>query len=102
MSDPAGKKPVAIPVPSKDPKKSEEAADGGGGAGGEEDVPTMNGSSGEEAKPGAKQGGKKGGKGGKDVVEPEELSEEDKALKEGLELAVARVEDPEPGIGECA
>ncbi|CAN0372878.1 unnamed protein product, partial [Ectocarpus sp. 13 AM-2016] len=36
--------------------------------------------------------------GTKGVLEPEELSEEDKALKDGLELAVTRVGDKEPGI----
>lgn len=97
MSGPTDKKPVAIKVPSKD---SEKKKDDGAEDGGDKGLPSMNGDSGkgEGVKSGAK--GKKGSKGGKDVVEPEELSEEDKALKEGLELAITRVEDSEHGIGE--
>ncbi|CAM9927372.1 unnamed protein product, partial [Hapterophycus canaliculatus] len=60
------KKAVSIMVPSKDPKEKKDG-DGGDGGGDKE--------------------------GGKDILEPEELSEEDKALKEGLELAVTRVDD---------
>lgn len=94
MTDPSGKKAVKIMVPSKDkdPKDKKGGDDGG------KEVPTLDGVEGGEGGGGLKKGKKKT-KGGKDIVEPEELSEEDKALKEGLELAVTRVDDPEPGIG---
>lgn len=90
------KKAVSITVPSKDPKKDKKdgdkdkdkkevtTLDGVGGGGGDADKKKKKGTT----------------KGGKDILEPEELSEEDKALKEGLELAVTRVDDSEPGIGE--
>lgn len=95
MTDRADKKKaVAIKVPAKDPKHKDGAGDDGDGS----SKPAVNGAG--KASGGDKGSGKKRGKGGKDVVEPEELSEEDKALKEGLELAVTRVEDTEPGIGE--
>lgn len=97
MAGSGDKKAVSIVVPSKDPK---ERKDGDKGRKDNGDVPALDGvgvpSSGNSK--GVGKGGKKG-KGGKDAVEPEELSEEDKALKEGLELAVTRVEDVEPGIG---
>ncbi|CAM9429485.1 unnamed protein product [Ectocarpus sp. 12 AP-2014] len=87
------KKAVSITVPSKDPKKKDgDDKDGGdkkkGGV-----TTTLDGIGGD--------GGKKTKKtkaGTKGVLEPEELSEEDKALKDGLELAVTRVGDKEPGI----
>lgn len=104
MSDPAEKKAVSIKVPSKDPERKDDTGkDGAGGGDGDGNkLPTMNGASGsgDSSQSGPKKGTKKALKGGKDAPEPEELSEEDKALKEGLELAVARVEDPEPGIGK--
>ena len=37
---------------------------------------------------------KKKGKKGKKGEEPDEMSDEDKALKEGLELAVNRIKEP--------
>jgi 26S proteasome regulatory subunit N1 len=50
-----------------------------------------------------KEKDKKGkGKKGKDDKAPEELSEEDTALKEGLELAVARLQEEETGVHEQA
>lgn len=88
-------------VPSKEPKEKKDG-DGGGG-GGDKEVPSLDGVSaggGDGSKGAPKKKGKT--KGGKDILEPEELSEEDKALKEGLELAVTRVDDKEPGIGEHA
>lgn len=97
------KKAVSITVPSKDPKKDDGKKDGGGGNGGDKEVTTLDG-----VGDGVVGGGdgdkkkKKKTKGGKDILEPEELSEEDKALKEGLELAVTRVDDSEPGIGESS
>lgn len=97
MADPADKNAVKIMVPSKDKKDDKDKKGGGGDKGGE--VPTLDGVGVEGGDGGAKKGKKKKTKGGKDIVEPEELSEEDKALKEGLELAVTRVDDPEPGIG---
>eukprot|EP00903_Cladosiphon_okamuranus_P015551 g14356.t1 len=85
------KKTVSIMVPSKDPEK-DDGKDGAGGNGDKDrDVTTLDGFGGGADK-------KKNTKGGKDILEPEELSEEDKALKEGLELAVTRVDDSEPGI----
>lgn len=39
----------------------------------------------------------KDGKKKKDEPQPEELSEEDKALKESLELCVQRVNEPDAG-----
>lgn len=94
------KKAVSILVPSKDPKEKKDG-DGGGG-GGDKEVPSLDGvgvgGAGDANKGAPKKKGKT--KGGKDILEPEELSEEDKALKEGLELAVTRVDDKEPGIGE--
>lgn len=97
MAGSADKKAVSILVPSKDPKKKKDGDKGGKDNG---EVPALGGVGvpGTGNSKGAGKGGKKG-KGGKDAVEPEELSEEDKALKEGLELAVTRVEDVEPGIG---
>lgn len=100
MADPSGeKKAVTIKVPAKDPKHKDGAGgdDKSGGNGDGSSKTAANGVG--DTSGGGKGGGKKGGKSGKDAVEPEELSEEDKALKEGLELAVARVEDSEPGIG---
>lgn len=95
MSDPVGKKPVTIAVPSKDPpekkKDKDKDQDGGRDNGG---LPGATGSGSKSTKEKAK------GKGKVAKDEPEELSEEDKALKEGLELAVMRADDPEPGIGE--
>lgn len=89
------KKAVSITVPSKDPKKKDGDKDGGDG---DKEVTTLDGVGGGGAADG---GPKKKTKGGKDsILEPEELSDEDKALKEGLELAVTRVDDTEPGIGE--
>ena len=96
MADPADKKAVKIMVPSKD-KDTKDKKGGGDDGGGE--VPTLDGVGFDGGDGGAKKGKKKKTKGGKDIMEPEELSEEDKALKEGLELAVTRVDDPEPGIG---
>lgn len=99
MADPSGeKKAVTIKVPAKDPKHKDGAGgdDKSGGNGDGSSKTAANGVG--DTSGGGKGGGKKGGKSGKDAVEPEELSEEDKALKEGLELAVARVEDSEPGI----
>lgn len=95
MADPADKKAVSITVPSKDPKKDKEGDKKGDGSG-----TTLDGAGLDAG--GGDKGGKKTKGGLKDVLEPEELSEEDKALKEGLELAVTRVDDAEPGIGECA
>ncbi|CAM9204623.1 unnamed protein product, partial [Choristocarpus tenellus] len=84
------KKAVSIKVPSKDPAGKDPALGDDKGNASEKDS-------------GAKGGPKKGvGKDGNPGVEEEELSEEDKALKEGLELAVARVEDPEHGIVQNA
>ncbi len=92
---PDDKKAVSIMVPSKDPKKKDGDKDGGDG---DKEVTTLDGGGGGGAADGEP---KKKTKGGKDsILEPEELSDEDKALKEGLELAVTRVDDTEPGIGE--
>lgn len=93
MSDPVDKKSVKIAVPSKDPpeKKKDKDQDGGRENGG---LPGTTGSGSKSAKEKVK------GKGKVAKDEPEELSEEDKSLKEGLELAVMRADDPEPGIGE--
>lgn len=87
------KKAVSITVPSKDPKKKDgddEKKKGGVAT-------TLDGVGGGDGKKTTKKTAKGGSKG---VLEPEELSEEDTALKEGLELAVTRVNDKEPGIGE--
>lgn len=91
------KKAVSIMVPSKDSKKDDKDKGGGGGDGSKE-VTTLDGI--DAGGGGGAKKKKKKTKGGKDILEPEELSEEDKALKEGLELAVTRVDDSEPGIGE--
>lgn len=92
------KKAVSIMVPSKEPKKGD-GKDGAGGDGNKDkEVITLDGVGGAGGDADKKK--KKKAKGGKDILEPEELSEEDKALKEGLELAVTRVDDSEPGIGE--
>ena len=94
------KKAVSITVPSKDPKKDDGDKNGAGGDGNKDkEVTTLDGV-GSGAGGDADKKKKKKAKGGKDILEPEELSEEDKALKEGLELAVTRVDDSEPGIGE--
>lgn len=98
MADPAGKKAVRIAVPSKDGKEAgkEEGKEPPGG--GDQGLPNGGGVT-------TPRGGKKSNKNkdGKLLPnEPEELSEEDKALKEGLELAVTRVGDTEPGIGELS
>ncbi|CAB1108308.1 unnamed protein product [Ectocarpus sp. CCAP 1310/34] len=89
------KKAVSIMVPSKDPKKKDGDDKDGGDKKKEGGVTTtldgVSGDGGKKTKKTAK-GGSKG------VLEPEELSEEDKALKDGLELAVMRVGDKEPGI----
>lgn len=91
------KKAVSIMVPSKDPKKDDKDKDGDKDK--DKEVTTLDGVGG-AAGDADKTKKKKKTKGGKDILEPEELSEEDKALKEGLELAVTRVDDSEPGIGE--
>lgn len=86
------KKAVSIMVPSKDPKKKDgddKKKEGGV-------TTTLDGVGGDGGKK-TKKTAKAGTKG---VLEPEELSEEDKALKDGLELAVTRVDDKQPGIGE--
>jgi 26S proteasome regulatory subunit N1 len=49
----------------------------------------------------SKIGGKKK-KNGKDKVDPDEMSEEDKALKEGLELAVLRLQEPDKALHKQA
>lgn len=90
------KKAVSIMVPSKDPKKKDGDKDGGGG-GGDKEVTTLDGVGGAGGGDGDQKKKKTKGKDG--ILEPEELSDEDKALKEGLELAVTRVDDTEPGIG---
>ncbi|CAN0042257.1 unnamed protein product, partial [Ectocarpus fasciculatus] len=89
------KKAVSITVPSKDPKKKDgDDKDGGGDKKGGV-ATTLDGVGGDDGKKKTKKTAKAGSKG---ILEPEELSEEDKALKEGLELAVTRVDDKEPGI----
>jgi len=91
---PDDKKAVSIMVPSKDPKKKDGDKDGGGG---DKEVTTLDGVGGGGAADGDPKTKKSKGK--DSILEPEELSDEDKALKEGLELAVTRVDDTEPGIG---
>ncbi|CAM9663790.1 unnamed protein product, partial [Ectocarpus sp. 6 AP-2014] len=89
------KKAVSIMVPSKDPKKKDGDDKDDGDKKKEGGVTTtldgVGGDGGKKKKKTAKAGTK-------GVLEPEELSEEDKALKDGLELAVTRVDDKEPGI----
>lgn len=96
MADRAEKSTVTIKVPSKDPKQKGGADAPDGDDGVDKDYLNFGG----ETSDRKEKTFKKGRKGGKDTAEPEELSEEDKALKEGLELAVTRVEDTELGIGE--
>ena len=53
-------------------------------------------------KKGPAEKGGKGGKGGKDKPEADELSEEDQALKDGLELAVVRLQESDASLHKQA
>lgn len=81
---PTEKEAVAIPVPSKDPKKKDEGPENVGG-----DAMDI------DALPDDKK--KK-----KDEPEEDELSEEDQLLKETLDTAVLRVKDSEAGVVKLA
>eukprot|EP00611_Tribonema_gayanum_P029823 TRINITY_DN8105_c0_g1_i1.p1 TRINITY_DN8105_c0_g1~~TRINITY_DN8105_c0_g1_i1.p1 ORF type:complete len:485 (+),score=197.98 TRINITY_DN8105_c0_g1_i1:248-1702(+) len=85
----AQKQAVSIKVPAKDPKKPD---DGGKPLDKKEEQPQD-----EKATKGKEKGKKE-----KKTGEPEELSEEDRLLKEGLELAVTRSSDTDPEIQKAA
>jgi 26S proteasome regulatory subunit N1 len=75
-----------MPVDKKDADKKDESIA----------ISVTSESKGKESKDGKKK------KNGKDKVDPDEVSEEDKALKEGLELAVLRLQEPDNSLHKQA